>query len=96
MIVEALEEYGFTAEYTGTPKSGFYLKGISGGYIANGARIPANLKEKLEDDGLNMTGQKSKNRINEFDYTEGSGWLYTIDGHLHPGRGMSGYYHFRR
>ena len=92
VIVEALEEYGFTAEYTGTPKSGFYLKGISGGYIANGARIPANLKEKLEDDGLNMTGQKSKNRINEFDYTEGSGWLYTIDGHLHPGRGMSGYY----
>ncbi len=91
-VVAALEEYGLTANYEGTPKAGFYLKGISGGYIANGARIPENLKEKLTDDGLNMTGEKSKNRIFEYDYTEGSGWVYTINGTLVPGRGISGYY----
>lgn len=92
VVLEALGEYGFSAGYSGTAKAGFYLKSLSAGYIANGASIPSNLLEKIKDDGLNMTGQKNKNKISEFDYTEGSGWMYTIDGSLYPGRGLSGYY----
>ncbi|MDO4869582.1 MAG: hypothetical protein Q4A65_04770 [Bacillota bacterium] len=91
-VIAAMEEYGFTPNYSGSVKTGFYLRGLSGGYIANGAKIPSTLKEKIKDDGLNMTGQHNKNRIAEFDYTEGSGWMYTVDGSLYPGRGLSSYY----
>lgn len=91
-VIAAMEEWGIDLDYGGTPDVGFYIRGLSNGYIANGAGIPANLWSKIIDDGLNLTGQSSRNRIAEFDYTEGSGWMYTINGGLYPGRGLSGYY----
>lgn len=91
-VLAAMDEYGFKAGYSGTAKAGFYLRSLSAGYIAKGSSIPSNLWEKVKDDGINLTGQHSSNSISEFDYTEGSGWMYTVDGVLYPGRGLSNYY----
>jgi len=91
-VMEALEYYGFEGDYSGSLDVGFYLKSISAKYIANGSKVPDNLWQKILDDELTLTGQKSKHKISEFDYTEGSGWMYSIDGELYPGRGLSSYY----
>lgn len=91
-VIAALEEYGFTPGYSGSAEVGFYLKSISGGHIASGASIPQTLWKKIKADEITLTGQKSSGRISEFDYTEGSGWMYTINGALYPGRGLSSYY----
>ncbi len=91
-VMAALDYYGFEGACSGTLDVGFYLKSIGAAYIANGASIPAELWSKIEKDGLSLTGQSSRDKIGEFDYTEGSGWMYTINGSLYPGRGMSEYY----
>ena len=94
-ILAALEYYGFTADYSGSEDNGFYLRGIRMGGIAEGASVPNNLAKKIVDDGLSTYDKLAKvvrDSISEFQYSSGSGWMYTIDGVNYPGRGMSEYY----
>lgn len=92
-ILDALEFYGLEAEYTGTPDARFYLAGICGGYLTYGYHVPENLWQKILDDGLDCDINRiGRDRLAEFDLTQGSGWMYTIDGVTYPGRGMSEYF----
>ncbi len=90
-VLEALENQGFTAEYTGTADLNFYLRRICGGDIAAGAEIPQNLWEKIQADGITITGQQDRDSLGEQDYTKGSGWLYSINGVYYPGVSLSSY-----
>ena len=90
-VIAALEEYGLTPEYSGTIDENFYLRGLTAGFLTRGARIPDMLKDLLVLDGLPPTNGHSNDRLYEFDFTRGSGWMYTIDGVNYPGRGMDKY-----
>ena len=89
-IKEALEAYEYDFKYEGTPEVGFYLKKIERRMLTNRAEIPENLKEKIIDDGIELNNISSKNSLGEFDYTQGSGWMYEVNGAF-PGRGLDEY-----
>lgn len=42
-------------------------------------------------DGITTNDNYDRDSIGEFDYTQGSGWMYSINGTLYEGTGMSGY-----
>ena len=67
---------------------GFYLRRISRGGMMDYPAIPENLWSKILQDGLTLTGQTDNNSLGEFDYTQGSGWMYDINGSF-PGNGIS-------
>lgn len=91
LLLALLEEYGYEADYSGTPKLNFYLRRILGGDIAYYASIPDNLWELILRDGISLTDQHDRDSIGEFDYTRGSGWMCSING-IYPGIGLSEYY----
>ena len=92
-ILDAMDYYGLTAEYSGTPDQRFYLSGISGGYLTYGAHVPDELWQKILDDDLECDRNRiERDRLAEHHLTQGSGWMYTIDGLTYPGRGVSEYY----
>lgn len=90
-VMEMLEEYGYSVDYGGSLDSDFYLRRVYRGDIARNAAVPEELWQKVQADGLNLTGQKSRDSIGEFDYTQGSGWMYSIGGVTYGTVGLSGY-----
>lgn len=94
-ILAALDYYGFKADFSGTKDAGFYLNGIRAGGIADGASVPSNLADKVVEDGLSdytKLARVVRDSIMQFQYSSGSGWMYTIDGVNYPGKGMSQYF----
>ena len=91
-VIEALEEWGYEYEYSGSMDVGFYLRRISRGGMMDYPAIPENLWSKILQDGLTLTGQTDNNSLGEFDYTQGSGWMYSVGGNTYAGKGLSGYY----
>lgn len=91
-VMEALYEWGYDYEYKGTPDTGFYLSRISRGGMMDRPAIPENLWAKVLQDGLTLTGQHDNDSLGEFDFTQGSGWMYSIGGQTYAGKGLSGYY----
>lgn len=93
-VKEVLEKLGYTIAYDGSLDNGFYLTRISRNMAFKYAQIPEELKHLLELDGLSVTVPKpqvGKNSVGEFDYTMGSGWMYSING-AYPGKGLSEYF----
>lgn len=91
-VIEALEEYGYEYLASGTPDTGFYLRRISRGGMMDYPAIPENLWAKVLADGLTLTGLQDSNSLGEFDYTQGSGWMYSVGGETYAGKGLSTYY----
>ena len=91
-ILEMLEEYGYEYDYAGSPDTGFYLRRISRGGLMDYAGIPEELWEKVLRDELSLTGQTDTDSLGEFDYTQGSGWMYSVGGNVYSGKGLSNYY----
>ena len=69
---------------------GFYLRRISRGGMMDYPAIPENLWSKILQDGLTLTGQTDNNSLGEFDYTSGSGWMYSVND-WYPNYGCSRY-----
>ena len=90
-VLAALDHYGLTPTYDGTVNDRFYLRGVSAGMITYGAKIPGALNDLLILDGLPPSRDRTRDDLFEFDFTQGSGWMYTIDGVNYPGRGMDRY-----
>ena len=61
---------------------------VLSGYRAN---VPEHLWELILRDGITTNDNYDRDSIGEFDYTQGSGWMYSINGILYEGTGMSGY-----
>ncbi len=88
VLLYLLNEYGYTAEYTGKPDQSFYLSYVNG--FDSSDNIPDNLREKLESNGFSISDD-SDDSLGEFMYTWGSGWMYCVDG-VFPNVGFADHY----
>lgn len=87
-LTRFLEDKGFQYNNTGSLDTGFYLSRIIKPGIAAGVSIPEDLKQAIDNDGLEWKDQRYDNSIGEFDYCQGSGWMYSVNGSF-PGYGFS-------
>ena len=91
VVLRFLQERGYEPDYQGTATMNFYLRRINRGDIAYRANVPEHLWELILRDGITTNDNYDRDSIGEFDYTQGSGWMYSINGTLYEGTGMSGY-----
>ena len=91
VLLRFLQERGYEPDYQGSANMNFYLRRISRGDIAYRANVPEHLWELILRDGITTNDNYDRDSIGEFDYTQGSGWMYSINGTLYEGTGMSGY-----
>lgn len=93
-VTRVLSEYGFTAEHTGTVNSNFYLSRIRSENDFVIDNIPKDLEAHLleieeKDQGTYFPGSyESANSLGEYDFTVGSGWMYSVNG-TYPNVGMA-------
>ena len=82
VLDEYLRSEGFTYTYTGTLDDGFYLAKIHKKNLIKGYKIPADLASKIKKDELlfDKNGFESLDDLGEFDFCQGSGWMYSING----------------
>lgn len=98
VVMAALEYLGYDVSYSGTLDTGFYLERITRARSFKGVEIPEELEKLLILDGLVdeekgiISPSRGKDSVGEFDYTRGSGWMFSVNGSTYPGRGMSGYF----
>ena len=87
LLVQVLEENGFTAEYTGNLDSEFYLSHITadGWNFMDAWQVPEDLEAHLYE--INEMSAKPvypysyyPNSLGEFDLCSGSGWMYCVNG----------------
>lgn len=94
VVLKTLQEYGYQVEYNGTEKIGFYLQRLNSGAI-NVGTIPERLWTMIERDGIGVMRdeagnvKRSSDSLGEFDFTRGSGWMYSINGSVYADKGMS-------
>lgn len=91
VLLRFLQERGYEPDYQGSATMNFYLRRISRGDIAYRANVPEHLWELILRDGITTNDNYDRDSIGEFDYTQGSGWMYSINGTLYEGTSMSGY-----
>ncbi len=91
-LLKMLDEYGYTANYSGSAASGFYLRSLERADTFAGAEIEEHLQELLERDDITFTSPCSGDKLGEFDFTRGSGWMYSVNGSYAAGKGMSEYH----
>ena len=87
-VATALEECGFKYQYSGTLTDGFYLAHLIKDGITSGYSIPPDLAAAIDEDGLMWLNVYHENSLGEFDFTQGSGWMYSVNGQ-YVGRSMS-------
>lgn len=87
-IVKFLEKEGFSYRHMGSLNSGFYLSRLEKKGIAADVHIPEELEEFINQDGLEWKEQRFEDSIGEFDYCQGSGFMYEINQSF-PGNGIS-------
>ncbi len=91
IFVELLSEYGYTAEYSGTTESQFYLSAV-GGVDAASASVPESLDAFLTENKIKITNSVGDaNYLGEFDLSAAAGWMYTVNGEA-PSVAMCDYY----
>lgn len=91
-VMEALTANGFEYSHAGSPDVGFYLQRIRRGGLMDWATIPENLWNKILQDELTLTSPSPSDSLGEFDYTQGSGWMYSVGGETYEGKGLSNYF----
>ena len=85
-----LKENGFDYGFTGSLDSNFYLKSvIKPGLVAN-PKIPEDLDEILQQEKQieYYPDDYQTDRLEEFDFSSSSGWMYSINGH-YPNYGFA-------
>ena len=83
-VATLLEACGYQYQYSGSLENGFYLAHIIKDGITNGYHIPEDLEDAINQDGLMWTNEYYTNSLGEFDFTQGSGWMYTLNGNSMP------------
>lgn len=84
VIQRFLEDNGYAVSFSGSLDVGFYLRRITCGDVFSDAEIPSELQTLLALDGFSVARPAGyKDSLGEFDYTEGSGWMYSVNGYYH-------------
>lgn len=92
ILDQFLRNHGFTYSHTGTLASNFYLKDISKPGMLQKLRIPDDLWALVEKHSTHSDrNDYSVNSLGEFDFANGSGWMYSINGN-YPNYGFSDAY----
>lgn len=89
VVIRFLENCSYEAEYSGSEKTGCYIRRLSRGDMCKKAKVPDALWELIQRDGIQTNNNKDRDSLGEFDYTMGSGWVYSINGTVYPSRGLS-------
>ncbi|MBO5303425.1 MAG: hypothetical protein J6A92_05190 [Lachnospiraceae bacterium] len=87
-LLLALDELGYTYVIEGTAQANFYLRSIERADAFRGCAVSDRLKALLERDGIGFLAPGNRDKLGEFDFTAGSGWMYFIDGEICPGKSM--------
>ena len=90
VLDRALKEHGYSYRYQGDLERGFYLKHVVRSGITDGADIPSDLLEKLEDAGYTPTNYH-QDSLGEYDFSGQSGWIYSVNG-ANMSSGMASFY----
>ena len=88
-LEKVLKEKGYTMNYTGSLKNGFYLARINRAGITAGFQIPEALQQKLNEMGYTKKPHED-DTLGQMDFTTESGWTYQVNGTFYD-RGMSMY-----
>ncbi len=87
-LLTAADYMGLTIHYDGSSENGFYVRGVSG--FAGTPQVPSELWDCILRDGISLTGSPSGGLF-AGNFTAESGWMYSINGTLYPGKGLSAY-----
>lgn len=92
VLDRVLKEYGFDYMNTGTLESDFYLAAVMKTGLVSDFNIPDDLLETLDEHNV-MVDETNFNPdvLGEFDFTEGSGWMYSVNG-IYSNVGFADYY----
>lgn len=92
VIDQYLREHQYTYNNTGTLDANFYLAAISKANITKNLKIPADLAKILKKEAeYYEPTDYAANSISEFTISNGSGWMYSINGD-YPNYGFSDAY----
>lgn len=92
LLAYIIKQNGYELEYTGRFNSSFYLEQIVG--FEHHFYAPDNLIQKLEENNFEIYYDDDEylgDVLGEFAYTQGSGWMYSVNG-VFPNVGFADYY----
>lgn len=92
VVKRALESKGFTVEYTGELAHGFYVTKIEGPgilQIKNNCVIPEPILAKLKEVNASEMKFDQDNKLGQFDFYGGSGWIFMYLHKYITGHGLS-------
>ncbi|MBO1005552.1 DUF4430 domain-containing protein [Pseudogracilibacillus auburnensis] len=92
VIDRLFDKHGINYDYTGSHKHSFYLAAIYKSGLITNPVIPADLAELVERDmeRFDPADYNSVDSLGEFDFTNGSGWMYSVNGN-YPNVGFADY-----
>lgn len=92
MIDQFFRAHNFTYNNTGTLDNNFYLSAIAKHNLTENLKVPADLAAILEKEAEYFNPkQYPANSLSEFTISNGSGWMYSINGD-YPNYGFSDAY----
>lgn len=91
-IDRIFKKYGISYDYTGSHSNSFYLSAIYKPGLVTNPKIPDDLAQLVERDfSVFDPNNYDSNALGEFDFSNGSGWMYSVNGH-YPNVGFADYY----
>lgn len=86
-LEERLIANGYMPSHLGSTTGDYYLQGISKPGILNGWYVSEERQNKLIEEGYGFSVPDDVNTLNEYDFSQGSGWMITLNGYF-IGMGM--------
>lgn len=77
LLQKVLAQNGLESIYSDHPEYGFYLEGIKN--VDVGLDIPACVQRVLDGNGMVVGANDKAPHLEEFSYTNGSGWMYYVN-----------------
>ena len=92
IIDQLLRQYGYSYNHTGTLENNFYLSALKKPNMLSNVAIPDDLWQLVEASSTRaFRDDYDKNSLGEFDFANGSGWMFSINGD-YPNYGFSDAY----
>lgn len=92
VLDKLLKEKGFKYKSTGRIDNAFYLAYLKKPGLVSNPVIPEDLAKLLEEEAERFNPDEyNPNGLGEFDFSNGSGWMYSVNGH-YPNYGFSDCY----
>ena len=87
-LTQYLEDHNLEYKHSGTVEEAFYLAAIIDTEGSKTANFPEETIKYAEEHNITLKTERKKDSLGEFDYSNGSGWKYTINDDM-TDKGMS-------